>query len=136
SPESAGSLGSEGETMEHHLSHRVQRSQQRGILLVMAVALLAGWGVRIAPPARAAFRGKNGKIAWDHEGELHTINPDGSADTKLTGGTEPNCSPDGTKIVFNGGPNGISVINADGTGEKALTNNANPAEPSWSPDGT
>jgi len=60
--------------------------------------------------------------------ELYTANPDGSNVTKLTFQTAdgssdalPAWSPDGTKLVFyrytpRGGPQGIYVINADGTG--------------------
>jgi Tol biopolymer transport system component len=64
-----------------------------------------------------------------------TTQPSGSADRS------PVWSPDGTKIAFmsnrEGGFPEIYVMNADGTGEQALTANAViDANPTWSPDGT
>jgi Tol biopolymer transport system component len=64
-----------------------------------------------------------------------TTQPAGSADRS------PVWSPDGTKIAFmsdrDGGFPEIYVMNANGTGEQALTaNGLVDANPSWSPDGT
>jgi TolB protein len=52
----------------------------------------------------------------------------------------PRWSPDGTRIVFASVPPGagreIWVMNADGTGQRALTSlGTNPGFPDWSPDG-
>jgi TolB protein len=62
-------------------------------------------------PAKAAFPGNNGKIAFStitldgSEGEqIYSMNPDGSGVTKLTGlpgeNTDPDGSADGQKIAF------------------------------------
>jgi len=52
-----------------------------------------------------------------------------------TGCYEPYYSPDGTKIVYEMDAN-IYVINANGTGQTQLTNDANNGEPQWTPDGS
>jgi Tol biopolymer transport system component len=119
--------------------------------LALAVACLGlvvlGW----AAPARAAFPGDNGKIAFHslRGGGINafSMNPDGSGQTNLTNLTSPNSaldpvwSPDGNKIAFvrgNGTANtSIVVMSADGSGQLNLTNNAaNDSTPAWSPDGT
>ena len=80
----------------------------------------------------------------DGNWEIYTMNPDGSAETRLTKNTvddyTPVWSPDGKKILFASERNGngeIYVMNTDGTGQKRLTND--PAwdyDAVWSPDGT
>jgi Tol biopolymer transport system component len=78
---------------------------------------------------------------------IFVAKPDGTARAQLTtqplGSADraPVWSPDGTKIAFmsdrGGGFAEIYVMNADGTGEQALTaNDVVDANPSWSPDGT
>jgi eukaryotic-like serine/threonine-protein kinase len=68
------------------------------------------------------------------------VNTDGSNLVYLTGDYGdyyPAWSPDGKKIVFSSsgnGPQGLFVINADGTNEVQITI-YNDAWPSWSPDG-
>ncbi len=76
--------------------------------------------------------------------EIYSINTDGSGLTQLTKSgknSAPVVSPDGKKIVFNTEtverkPQ-ISVMNIDGSGLKALTNDTTLAfySPVWSPDG-
>lgn len=78
--------------------------------------------------------------------EIYRMRSDGSQVERLTnnvcGDRAPSSSPDGTKIAFVsscGRPfGGISVMNADGSGVRALTTNLEAAEdwPTWSPDGT
>jgi len=119
-------------------------------------------------PAQAAFPGENGKFLYCHEAdrdapcEIFSINPDGSSRMQLTflpidlytlGDTDPESSPDGSKIAFSraaytyrdvgGGTTeeiytqDIYVMNADGSGLREVA--ADPAldsEPAWSPDGS
>jgi len=116
-----------------------------GVLALLA-ALLAV--LASGPDAvESAFPGANGKIAFysirDGNGEIYVMNPDGSAQTRLTNTTAgeqyPAWSADGTKIAFDSGRDGnqeIYVMDADGTGQTRLTNNAVlDTDPAWSPDG-
>jgi WD40 repeat protein len=95
----------------------------------------------ILPPAG------NGKIAFVRVGQIYVMDANGANQTNLTnnppGDSDPNWSPDGTKIAFTstrGGQQGyrqIYVMNANGSNRIRLTNNPGTAtDPSWSPDGT
>jgi dipeptidyl aminopeptidase/acylaminoacyl peptidase len=69
---------------------------------------------------------------------LWVINPDGTGLHQLTTdwGYDPDWSPDGTKIAYNGPDSGIWVINPDGSDPHRLTSGDKPeTSPSWSPDG-
>jgi Tol biopolymer transport system component len=79
--------------------------------------------------------------------QIFVMNADGSGVTQLTygsGASEPDWSPDGTKIAFSQGPvsygrSEIYVMNADGTGQMRLTFELEQGSwtfgPSWSPNG-
>jgi TolB protein len=104
---------------------------------------------------------KDSQIA-EYSNDIWVMNADGSSPEQLTAtdplvrNIGPTWSPDSTKIAYstvecppspspdiNGcgaaGPNGLHVMNADGTDKTLLLNGGNPiqsAQLSWSPDGT
>jgi Tol biopolymer transport system component len=111
------------------------------MLAVFSLALL----LLGAAPAEGAFRGANGKIAFDKGRssgvvDLYVINADGSGEALLAADARsPAWSSDGTKIAFGkiGAGGGISVMNADGSGVTQLTTEGitQYTNPTWSPDG-
>jgi TolB protein len=90
---------------------------------------------------RIAFVGAVGEA-----GEIFVVRPDGGGLTQVThvGNSDaevgaPVWSPDGTRIAYVDGQNfRLMVVNADGTGLRALAGSVSYAFPipSWSPDGT
>lgn len=88
------------------------------------------------------------KIAFMHHNDvpnyedIFLMNPDGSGRIRLTttGGNDPTWSPDGC-IAYEGGPGGITIMNADGKNAHPLGFDAGfvgvcGVELAWSPDGT
>jgi Tol biopolymer transport system component len=69
---------------------------------------------------------------------IYVMAADGSEETRIVNGRDPDWSPDGRKIAGIGISSvpGISVMNADGTGQVRLTSNPDDGNPVWSPDGT
>lgn len=93
------------------------------------------------------------RLVFRRDNELFTIGVDGTNEVQLTDhpafsnitDSDPDWSADGTKIVFSSDRDDrtlfrseLYVMNADGTAETRLTNNAgqNDLAPNWSPDGT
>jgi hypothetical protein len=104
-------------------------------LVVVTMACL------VAAPAHATPPGHNGKIAYSDGGDIWVINPDGTAKTQLTSGSEtdfgPDWSPDGARIAFArqvSGADSVYVMDADGSNVELITTDGR--EPRWSPDGT
>jgi len=65
---------------------------------------------------------------------IYTMNDDGTNLTRLRAGENPAWSPDHSKIVFEAN-NTIFIMNADGTGARALTGVQDDKAPSFTPDG-
>jgi len=118
------------------------------VTVACVVALLA-----VSGEAEATFPGKNGRIAYNSNGVIYTINTDGSAKTRVTNtyvsGDPIDYSPDGKKIAYESyegfndgnptGPQKDSEIYTIGVGGGAKTNvtdnNRYDVAPSYSPDG-
>ena len=121
------------------------------INLLVFVTLLVSVGL-IGTIARAADRGKNGKIAFqaNYTGsvQIYTVNPDGTDLFQVTNlpatsngfALWPDFSPDGKQIVFPHDMTGaleLYVVNPDGTNLTQITHDSRDhIEPRWSPDGT
>lgn len=133
--------------MGSHFSVATSRAGRACAIAVLAAAVTA----LLPAPAGAAFPGTNGKIAFSSprsgfptEGNLFTMNADGSGQTAITSfnGDElyPAWSPSGSSIAFQQDPGlhpEIWSANPDGTNLRQLTSNAaDDLHPSWSPDGT
>ncbi len=101
-------------------------------LLLLLIVTLAAGGLLVdalpSRPARAAFPGVNGKIAFESDraggADIFVMNPDGSGVQQLTDDPAfdeyPNWSADGTKIVFvanrpYGGNIWVWMMNSDGS---------------------
>ena len=104
-----------------------------------------------APEFDAAWSPDGTKIAFRFERngdpEIWLMNADGSDRRRLTRGLSPAWSPDGSKIAY-ASPGkilcppgrglrctGISVMNADGSGQHRVPHTDGGEYPSWSPDG-
>jgi Tol biopolymer transport system component len=147
------------------------RSNHFRVLVGTSVAALLALLVTVSAtqkPAQAAFPGENGKFLYcgevdlDAPCQIFSKNPDGSDGMQLTslpldlytrGDTDPESSPDGSKIAFSratyeyrdvgGGATeeiytqDIYVMNADGSGLREIADDpALDREPVWSPDGS
>jgi WD40-like Beta Propeller Repeat len=127
------------------------RGYYRGMGGSARVALVAAVAAALCMPASAgaAYPGSNGKIAFVRDSQIWTMNADSTGETQLTSAaepsTEPEWSPDGTKILFtrrvicgtNCSSREVRVMNADGTGDTHVYGGPTEADaysPTWSPD--
>jgi tricorn protease-like protein len=127
--------------------HLTRRMLYLPALLIVAAVLMACAVVVlvVSEKAESTFPGKNGRIAYESNGEIYTINPNGSAKTKVTNtptaGYSVDYSPDGKKITYtdyegNGKAAEIYTINVGGGHRNRVTNNAtHDYWPSYSPNG-
>lgn len=117
----------------------------------LALVLAAAGSAALPAAAQAAFPGRDGRIAFAAtpqaciaaidpgacEGsDLFSINPNGTALRRLTGGAEPAYSPDGRRIAFAVPDGSIFVAGADGRRAVRVTRGRADTAPTWSPGGT
>jgi len=114
-----------------------RRLAPAGAALLVLAFLVA---VVLVGPARGAFPGKPGLIAFDNStqsggGEseedcgsesdsIFTVHADGSHRTKLVKGVDPSYSPNGKLIVYSicdGVQSDLMLVKSDGSGVRALT---------------
>jgi Tol biopolymer transport system component len=109
------------------------------LLLLVCLAVLLG-----AAPAsgvQPSSPGAGGTVVFvstrDGDSDIYAVNSDGTGLTQLTHDdmedSEPVPSPDGRLIMFDG-PNGPTVMNADGSGRRALRGCPGFRPGGWSPD--
>ena len=132
---------------------RISRAIQRRLnlvapLLVAVVALAGGsiaQGAGIDSGATGAFPGKNGLIAFNSDGSVYVVKPNGSGLNRVTdtgiqdGYPGVSFSPDGKLIAFSGlsktDPD-IYTVRPDGSGRRPLTfSRGTDSDPTWSGDG-
>jgi Tol biopolymer transport system component len=118
--------------------------RRRSVLLTALLALASAAALAGASTAESSFPGANGKLVFTSpDGGLYVMDAAGGAPRKIPTpfwNTHPVWSPDGSRLAFSAprarGSFGISVMDADGGGEKPLTSDpAVDGNPTWSPDG-
>ena len=105
--------------------------------LVAVLALAVGLWLAV-PAAHAAYPGENGKIAFQSDAGILTMDPDGSNVAPLSPnrlGHDPAWSPDGERIAFNHNGN-LFVVNADGSSLQQVPGTPACGGATWSPDGS
>src|SRR5205823_5349112 len=102
----------------------------------LAASIATVSSIASVDPARAAYPGGDGKIAFVDGGNIWLMNADGSGKQRLAWkGTQPRWSPSGKRIAFVRSGD-IWVMNADGSGKAQVTTaTSTEGDPAWSPNG-
>jgi len=99
----------------------------------------------LAPGEDVAWSADGRKLAFNRQGDIYTMNADGSGLRQLTSGdmfdNEAAWSPDGDEIVFRradpAGPRDLHIMAADGSDVRRVpVSFVWPGHPDWSPDGS
>ena len=109
------------------------------IIAILSVCCSLTGTIAQAQSPRIAFESNR-----DGNGEIYTMNPDGTGLARLTQNpavdSAPHWSPDGRQIAYHSDRNGsfdVFLMNEDGSGTIQLTDSADlEGQPEWSPDGT
>lgn len=96
----------------------MHRSGGPGAALAAALTMLL---LAVAAPAQGAFSGQNGRLAFERDGSIWTMNPDGSDPQRVAlsasgSFSDPSWSPDGRRIVFESGSGTISAVDLTSAG--------------------
>src|ERR1022692_284777 len=108
------------------------------VAVTLGALALAGTGP--ARPARAAYLGSEGRIAFVRNGSIYSIQPSGSGSHLLAGGRHdsgPRWSPNGSRLAYLDNGN-LWIMNADGSHKNQITSGApghTDGRPTWSPSG-
>lgn len=138
------------DAFERVLVRRDRKQRNRRIAagavgLALLLAIIGGWLAAVSldrsqPADPEPIQPRSGKIAYQDDGQITVMEPDGSGKVQLTSGDFPDWSPDGTKIAYVLGSS-LFVMNADGSGQTLVQGPfsdriSSYRHPSWSPDGT
>ena len=132
----------------------VQEAHPRLVRVTEGETLHTGFEVLCAHApllGRLVYTRIDPSVEREVNGDLYLMTPDGSSQHRITSTllveSSASIAPDGARILFQGADYELSdvrydfdiyVMNADGTGLAALTNDeqADDLEPAWSPDGS
>ena len=127
------------------MSRRRPRVTGANVTATLTVALVVlGAPVALVAPARAAFPGRNGRVAFLREHEpggqtIETVKPSGRGRRTLAkDATAPGFSADGRLIVFarfGGDHPGLWVMRSDGSHKHRIPSKSDDFHPRFSPDG-
>ena len=114
----------------------MSRATRRTAVAACAATLL----LTVVPAAaHAASPGKNGRIAFEMQGGIYSLQPSGAGLQTLTNGPDdhsPRWSPDGKTIAFERAGD-LWLMRANGTHAQQLTSGpGDDISPAWSADGT
>jgi Tol biopolymer transport system component len=111
---------------------------RRSALGLVAVVIIASSIVSAPSVARAADQGA-GRIVYEQDGSIRSVNADGTDERTLTKGDRDrgaSWSPDGKQILFLHGNDELYVMNRDGSNPHLLRHLQGSIESArWSPDG-